>query len=138
MKPFPIHYAAFSERRMEDLCRKFTFSQQLSRSLQMLSQSEARPVEVLAEELLAYAVEQKQAAQRYWRCWNTLSRRQKEVVVLISRGYSNQEIARALVISVETAKTHVRNILYKFNMHRREQLRTALAGWDFRDWNYLG
>ena len=77
-------------------------------------------MEVLAEELLAYAVEQKQAAQRYWRCWNTLSRRQKEVVVLISRGYSNQEIGRALVISVETAKTHVRNILYKFNLHRRE------------------
>ena len=98
MEPFPAHYTAFPERRMEDLCRKFTFSQQLSRSLQMLSQSEARPVEALAEELLAYAVEQKQAAQRYWRCWNNLSRRQKEVVVLISRGYSNHEIARALVI----------------------------------------
>jgi DNA-binding CsgD family transcriptional regulator len=138
MKPFPVNYAIFPERRTDDLRRKFTFSQPLSRSLQMLSQSEARPVEVLAEELLAYAVEQKQAAQRYWRCWNSLSRRQKEVVVLISRGYSNYEIARSLVISVETAKTHVRNILYKFNLHRREQLRTALASWDFRDWEYLG
>jgi DNA-binding NarL/FixJ family response regulator len=125
------------ERRLEDPRQKFTFSPQLSRTLQMLSQYEERPVEVLAEELLAFAVEQKQAAQVNWRCWNTLSHRQKEVVVLVSRGCTNQEIARKLVISVETAKTHVRNILHKFGLHRREQLRMALINWDFKDWSYL-
>ena len=86
------------ERRLEDPYQKFTFSPQLSRTLQMLSQYEERPVEVLAEELLAFAVEQKQAAQVNWRCWNTLSHRQKEVVVLVSRGCTDPEIARKLVI----------------------------------------
>ncbi len=130
-------YIGISARRMLNLRRKFTFSLKLSHSLQLLSEHEERPVQELAEELLTFAVEQKQAANVYWQCWNTLTPRQQEVTVLLSRGYSNHEIAAALVISVETAKTHVRNVLHKFQLHKREHLRTALGNWDFNNWEYL-
>ena len=130
-------YIAISARRMLNLRRKFTFSLEVSLGLQLLAEHERRPVQEIAEELLGFAVEQKEAANVYWHCWKRLTPRQQEITVLLSRGYSNQEIARALVISLETAKTHVRNVLHKFNLHRREDLRMALENWDFNDWDYL-
>jgi hypothetical protein len=38
---------------------------------------------------------------------------------LIARGYTNREIAEALVISVKTAGVHVSNILRKLDAHNR-------------------
>lgn len=42
-----------------------------------------------------------------------LSRREDEVLRLISDGYSNQGIADALVVSVETVRTHIKSLLRK-------------------------
>lgn len=42
-----------------------------------------------------------------------LSKREVEIVVLISKGYTTQQIADALFISVRTAETHRANILKK-------------------------
>lgn len=51
-----------------------------------------------------------------------LTERELEVVRLIARGCSNQEIARELVISEKTVKTHVSNILSKLQLDDRTQL----------------
>jgi non-specific serine/threonine protein kinase len=51
-----------------------------------------------------------------------LSLRQREVAALVARGWSNQEIASALVISPRTAETHVQNILTKLDLTSRSQL----------------
>ena len=42
-----------------------------------------------------------------------LSRREDEVLRLIADGYSNQGIADALVVSVETVRTHIKSLLRK-------------------------
>lgn len=50
-----------------------------------------------------------------------LSARELEVLRLIVDGLSNQEIAEKLIISLATAKTHVRNILNKLAVDDRTQ-----------------
>lgn len=50
-----------------------------------------------------------------------LSQRELEVLKLIVDGLSNQEIADKLIISLATAKTHVRNILNKLAVDDRTQ-----------------
>ncbi|NYD67923.1 response regulator [Agromyces atrinae] len=51
-----------------------------------------------------------------------LTDREREVLLLVARGRSNQEIADDLVISPHTAKTHVNRIMSKLYAHDRAQL----------------
>jgi len=50
-----------------------------------------------------------------------ISKRELEVLELLSRGLSNQEIAGTLFVSTSTVKTHVSNILAKLDSSRRTQ-----------------
>lgn len=51
-----------------------------------------------------------------------LTDREREVLLLVAAGKSNQDIATALVISPHTAKTHVNRIMTKLQAHDRAQL----------------
>jgi DNA-binding NarL/FixJ family response regulator len=48
-----------------------------------------------------------------------LTRREREVLALLAEGADNEGIARALVISPQTARTHIQNILGKLSVHSR-------------------
>lgn len=50
-----------------------------------------------------------------------LNRRELEVLNLMARGHSNQEIAENLFISVSTVKTHIQNLFEKLDVKRRMQ-----------------
>jgi two-component system, NarL family, response regulator LiaR len=50
-----------------------------------------------------------------------ISKREYEVLELISHGLSNQEIADKLFVSTSTVKTHVSNVLAKLDSKRRTQ-----------------
>ncbi len=50
-----------------------------------------------------------------------LSKRELEVLHLLSLGHSNQEIADQLFVSITTIKTHTSNIYQKLDVKRRTQ-----------------
>jgi len=52
---------------------------------------------------------------------DSLTPREKEILVLMSQGMSNAEIAAHLVVSATTVKTHVGNVLAKLDVRDRVQ-----------------
>lgn len=51
--------------------------------------------------------------------WGTLSRREREVLALLARGLDQERIAAELVISPQTARTHIQNVMGKLKVHSR-------------------
>ncbi|HET6995184.1 MAG TPA: LuxR C-terminal-related transcriptional regulator [Chitinophagaceae bacterium] len=50
-----------------------------------------------------------------------LSKRELEILGLLAQGYSNQEIAAKLFVSLSTVKTHIQNLFEKLEVKRRIQ-----------------
>ncbi len=50
-----------------------------------------------------------------------LTAREREILDLLGKGYTNQQIADELIIGVGTVKNHVHNILEKLDVHTRKQ-----------------
>ena len=62
-----------------------------------------------------------------------LSARELEILGMMSKGLSNQEIAETLYISLSTVKSHIANIFSKLDVKRRTQaIETA------RQWRIIG
>lgn len=56
-----------------------------------------------------------------------LTAREREVVHLLSQGYSNQQIAEEMVLSEKTVKNHISHILRKLELKDRTQV--AILAW---------
>jgi two-component system nitrate/nitrite response regulator NarL len=48
-----------------------------------------------------------------------LTQREREVLDLLAKGFSNKLIARELDLAVGTVKVHVKNLLKKLGLHSR-------------------
>ena len=51
-----------------------------------------------------------------------LTAREEEVLRLLARGYTNNEVADELVISVKTVETHRAHVLSKLGLRKRAEL----------------
>lgn len=62
---------------------------------------------------------------------NILTRREREILLKVIKGMTNREIAEALLISENTVKNHLRNIMEKLQMNNRIQAATYAMkeGW---------
>lgn len=112
----------------------FALEGELAEYIYALAEREQRPAQEVIAELVRSGLSQRELSQEVWQRWYGLSHRERQVAALICLEYSTGEIAARLVISPETVKTHVRNILNKFDLHSRDELRMLLAGWDFSAW----
>jgi DNA-binding CsgD family transcriptional regulator len=116
--------------------RSFQFDEGLVESLQNLAECEQRSPSEIATSLLSEALVERQTLEMHFQQGHSLSRREQEITALISLNYTNRQIAAELNISPETFKSHVRNILYKFNARSKQELRQALSQWDFSAWGF--
>lgn len=115
--------------------RTFRLESSLAHSVHELAQQEQRPSEEIAAELIASAFAQRQGYQEILRRWWLLSPREQQVAALVCQNYTNVQIASYLVLSPETVRSHVRNVLRKFGVRNRAELRyilVDLAGWEFQ------
>jgi DNA-binding NarL/FixJ family response regulator len=58
-------------------------------------------------------------------CSRLLTRREREVLVLLTEGHDNRTIATRLFIAEATVKFHLHNIMDKFGVHKRAALVSA-------------
>lgn len=61
---------------------------------------------------------QEEAIDRYER----LSQREQEVLKAVAQGYTNQQVANQLYLSVKTVETYKARIMEKLNLHSRAEL----------------
>ncbi|GAI95385.1 unnamed protein product, partial [marine sediment metagenome] len=57
-----------------------------------------------------------------------LSKREQAVLSLVAQGFTNREIATTLVISENTVKVHLRNIMEKLHAHTRQRAVSLVGG----------
>ena len=69
--------------------------------------------------LLQRLIHRRQEQDDAVRQLSKLTRRERQVLGLLAGGADNDRIAQALVISPETARTHVQHVLSKLGMHSR-------------------
>jgi DNA-binding CsgD family transcriptional regulator len=55
-----------------------------------------------------------------------ITNREKEVLLLVAEGKSNKQIGKKLFISLNTVKTHIKNIFIKLNIENRFELITLI------------
>jgi DNA-binding NarL/FixJ family response regulator len=113
--------------------RRFSLEQPLSEAVLALAEQQQRPPEEVAAELLVSGLVQHDRQSEAWQRWEALSTREQQVAVLVCQGYTSRQVAARLQIAEETARTHVRNILRRFNLHSRNELRMLFEGWDFKE-----
>jgi non-specific serine/threonine protein kinase len=53
---------------------------------------------------------------------NPLTPRERDVATLVARGYTNRQIAEALVVTEGTAANYVQRVMYRLSIHNRAQI----------------
>jgi DNA-binding NarL/FixJ family response regulator len=69
--------------------------------------------------LLRGLIDRRREDDERMRRFNTLTKREREILALLGRGEDQDGIARTLVISPQTARTHIQNVLTKLEVHSR-------------------
>lgn len=87
-------------------------------NLNKFTAKDSRTLELLSNVIASVLLHEMQHENKT----NLLSTRELDVVNLVKKGWTNQEIASALYISVNTVKKHLQNIYEKYSVQNRTQL----------------
>ncbi len=109
-------------------------SAELSTRLRRAARSRARSPEMLVNDILERGLEQETLRVHAEHALASLTPREQEVTWLAARGQTNHQIAAALVISSETVKSHIHNVLLKFGLRSKSDLRLLLLDLGIRWW----
>jgi DNA-binding NarL/FixJ family response regulator len=109
--------------------------EELIQALRAAAQEEQQTEDEMATRLLSFSLAHRYQAALDIRNWDILTERERQVAALTCLGYTNRQMAGMLHLSPETIKTHVQNVLRKFRLQSKEQLRLLLSQWDFSAWD---
>ncbi len=99
----------------------------LAEELWRLARARGETPEALAADLLRRGLEKEGRRKQAEASLAALTPRQREVTRLAIGGQTNLQIARALWLSPETVKTHLRRALEHFDVHSKAELRLLLV-----------
>jgi two-component system nitrate/nitrite response regulator NarL len=66
------------------------------------------------------------------RCVERLTAREQQIMILISRGLSNKEIAQSVDVAVGTVKMHLHNVYLKIRVSNRASLAALAIAYQLR------
>lgn len=96
-------------------------AEELVQAIQIIAQGGVVIASGMATKLLSELSQRPAPREQKGEQVEGLSPREREVLEMVARGASNNEIASALFISDNTVKTHLRNILDKLHLANRSQ-----------------
>jgi len=83
--------------------------------------------------LLQSLIQRRRAADEVEQRYDRLSKREKETLALLGLGHDHEAIARELVISPQTARTHIQNVLGKLAVHSRLEAAALAVEYGFTE-----
>jgi DNA-binding NarL/FixJ family response regulator len=98
-------------------------SKELLESLNMISNGDI----IVSRGIVKELVQELDQGNDREELFNSLSERQREVISLVVHGMTNREIASTLIITENTVKVHLRNVLDKLEVRNRQQLAAVAA-----------
>ncbi len=107
---------------------------ELIAAIEKIAARDGRTPSEVANDMIHFALYEDHVAQNSLQTWQLLTPREREITALIWLGLTNLQIAQRLLISPNTVKTHIKNILNKFDVHSKKSLSDLLAGLDLSDW----
>lgn len=121
-------------KKSDDGSRIFLQDEEIITLVRNAAKQQGRSEEEIITDFTKAGWDQLQRATEMEERWDSLSRREQQVVALICLDHRNYQIAEILVIAPETVKTHLQNIFTKFNLRSSKELRLVLKDWNFADW----
>jgi two-component system, NarL family, nitrate/nitrite response regulator NarL len=100
-------------------------SEELIESLNMIAQGDI----IVSRGIVEQLVQGLDRSNDREELFTSLSERQREVISLVVNGMTNREIASTLIITENTVKVHLRNILDKLDLRNRQQLAAFAASY---------
>jgi DNA-binding CsgD family transcriptional regulator len=121
--------------RREPETQKYSLDAALQGALISLAEEQQRSPDEIASSLVASGLALQSEQGELWQRWLSLSPREQQVAALTCLNFTNPQIAARLHLSVETIRTHSRNVQIKFNINSKADLRVLLSDWDFSKWD---
>jgi len=100
---------------------------QLVRSVRAVTDGRFAIPDPLLGPLIEELIQARRQQVDVYRRFSKLTPREREVLRLLAAGGDNHSIARALVISPDTARTHIQKILSKLRVHSRLEAAAFVA-----------